>query len=136
MSETAVKPWEPGMPHAKPDPNVCPACGEHDTIRENGKRFTWQSVKLAYDEDGQLYGREYDRYEASDDVVDVGFECGECFTEWRDLYDLALEQRRIKALEDHAFYLECRVEDDHDRRLMAAKAFRTAIEIIRGNGEA
>jgi hypothetical protein len=138
--------------HHPPDPNVCPSCGAEESIRELGKRYTWQPLTLCYDAEGQLADDEYREFDYADDVEVTGFECGECMEQWETLAGLAAAQRFRHALEDHAEFWELRADRlqalvdgsrTHPREALEraaaegrAQAFRHALAILHGNGEA
>lgn len=145
------------MHHDRPDPNICPGCGHEDTIRECAKRYTWQPVKLGYASGPDAVDipipANYERFETSDDTTDETYECGDCFTAWPSLADLAHAQRVVKALTDHRDFWETRAERlkdlanadrldtvDGAERIATAdaagQAFAHALEILQGNGEA
>lgn len=143
------------MTHTRPNPNVCPFCGEENTLRELDAPTRWQDVTMRYSDDGTtLTPDEYpSTWSVSDEGDPRGYECGGCYTEWRDVYDLALDQRRAHALTEYVDYWQLRGERlrdlasgdrldtvngaekiaDADAR---ADAYRHALDIIRGNGEA
>lgn len=138
--------WREGEPHPKPDPNRCPSCGTYEEIRETGKRISFQFVTLSYDHDGLLEPVSYSSYDTGDDTFDVAFECAGCGTEWSTIYALGYAQRFRQALEDREALAVARQEaaeqrDPDDEVTIAiyeatADAFRTALAIWCGNGEA
>jgi hypothetical protein len=92
-------PWKPGEPHADPDPNLCPRCGQKGRFQENNHRVTWQSVTLGY-EDGTLTGADWGSFSYCDEAPVDSYDCS-CGAEWASLRVLAREQRIRKALEDN-----------------------------------
>lgn len=64
------------------DPNTCPACGNHGTLQELGRRSTWQPVKFKLDKTGDLEAEDYMEWDYGDDVEVTGFSCRDCMAEW------------------------------------------------------
>lgn len=139
--------------HGRPDQTLCPHCGATDSIQELAKRYTWQPVTLVYDAEGQLQEDDYSSFDYGDDCEVTGYECRECCSQWETLAALAADQRFRHALEEHAEFWETRAErlwllSDSGRAMDGAmareaatalgrsQAFRHAIEILTGNGEA
>lgn len=145
------------MRHPLPDPNVCPSCKAEGKLRELATRPTWQPVRLAYHPHPESSYEpripltvEYEDFEYSEDATVTGFECGDCGDTWESIYVLAYDQRLVQALRDWAEFHETRAErcqllvdnlraDDKSlvhQHLGAAAAYRHALAIFHGNGEA
>lgn len=139
--------------HELPDPNVCPSCGALHSLRELAKRVTWQPVVFKYVPESALpTAIDYSLFETDDETEVTGIDCSSCGAEWASLADLALEQRRIQALRDHADHWRTRAErveslidagrvrhdsyEDLGYAEGAADAYERAIRILQGNGEA
>lgn len=63
------------------NPNRCPNCGNTNTLREIGKRVTWQPVRLAWVSDELSIG-DYHEWQYGDDPLIDCYDCVDCGTEW------------------------------------------------------
>lgn len=127
--------------------------GARDSISEHAKRFTWQPVRLGYDDAGVLTPVEYDRFETGDETTGESYYCRDCGAEWPTMSALGHAQRIRKAFTDWRDHYETRAERLKDLAIAdrldtvdgaekiaeadgAARAFAHALAILNGNGEA